>query len=162
MIVSDLKINKSSRHSKITGDFAERLVLYWLSKYGFECAFVDHVGLDIIAQNPHTKERMGISVKSRSRSAGTENSGLHIPLDNMPKLEAACQTFGCAPYFAIIVDGADTITAFILSKDKLIEISPPGSKVISWKMTPAWIKKYHADADIKTFRCITSTPSWWA
>lgn len=62
------KIAKRSRHSKITGDFAERLVLYWLSKYGFECAFVDHTGLDVIARNPHTGELMGISVKSRARS----------------------------------------------------------------------------------------------
>jgi len=42
-----MEIKKSSRHSKTTGDFAERLVLYWLSKYGFECTYVDHVGVDI-------------------------------------------------------------------------------------------------------------------
>ena len=71
-----MKISKSSRHSKITGDFAERLVLYWLSKHGFECALVDHTGLDIIARNPANKELMGISVKSRSRNAGTENTVL--------------------------------------------------------------------------------------
>ncbi len=35
-------INKSTRHSKNTGDFAENLVLYILSKHGFECANVDH------------------------------------------------------------------------------------------------------------------------
>ncbi len=39
-----MELSKSSRHSKITGDFAEHLVLYWLSKYGFECAKVDHTG----------------------------------------------------------------------------------------------------------------------
>ena len=71
-----MKISKSSRHSKITGDFAERLILHWLSKYGFECAYVDHTGLDIIARNPSTDELMGISVKSRSRSAGDEGSVL--------------------------------------------------------------------------------------
>lgn len=30
-----MKITKSTRHAKITGDFGETLVLYWLSKYGF-------------------------------------------------------------------------------------------------------------------------------
>jgi hypothetical protein len=35
-----MEIKKSSRHSKITGDFAERPVLYWLSKCRFECAYV--------------------------------------------------------------------------------------------------------------------------
>jgi hypothetical protein len=55
-------IHKSSRHSKITGDFAENLILYWLSKYGFECAKVDHTGIDLLARNPVNDELMGISV----------------------------------------------------------------------------------------------------
>jgi transposase InsO family protein len=67
-----MKIKKSTRHAKITGDFGEALVLYWLSKYGFECAAVDHTGIDIIARNPHTKEVMGISVMRRSRNEGAE------------------------------------------------------------------------------------------
>lgn len=53
-----MQINKSTRHTKITGDFGETVVLCWLSKYGFECAPVDHTGIDIIANNPHTKEVM--------------------------------------------------------------------------------------------------------
>ena len=64
---SMMDILKSSRHSRITGDFGEALVLYWLSKYGFECARIDHTGIDLIARNPHMHELMGISVKSRSR-----------------------------------------------------------------------------------------------
>jgi len=51
-------IVKSTRHSKITGDFAEALVLYWLSRSGFECARVDHTGIDLIARNPDTNEFM--------------------------------------------------------------------------------------------------------
>ena len=101
-----MEIKKSSRHSKITGDFAERLILYWLSKHGFECAAVDHVGLDIIARNPHTGELMGISVKSRSRSTGKERTDLSIPTENLTKLDCACQSFGCRPYFAMVVDAA--------------------------------------------------------
>src|SRR5262249_20687715 len=57
---------KSSRHSKIAGDFAEALVLYWLSKYGYECARVDHTGIDLIAREPDGPV-MGISVKCRDR-----------------------------------------------------------------------------------------------
>ena len=41
--------NKSSRHSKITGDFAEGLILYLLSKHGFESVRVDHTGIDLIS-----------------------------------------------------------------------------------------------------------------
>jgi hypothetical protein len=40
-----MTIIKSTRHSKITGDFAEALVLYWLSRDAFECARVDHTGI---------------------------------------------------------------------------------------------------------------------
>jgi len=157
----NMEMKKSSRHAKITGDFAERFVLYWLSKYGFECALVDHVGLDIIARNPHNQELMGISVKCRSRVVGTETTSLNIPNDNLKKLDGACLAFGCKPYFALVIDGADIITAFILDKDHLLNTYPPGDKVISWKMHPSWIEKYHADKEIKTFRCSTSTPNWW-
>ena len=80
-----MELLKNSRHSKITGDFAEGLVLYWLSKYGFECAKIDHTGIDLIARNPHTNELMGISVKSRSRNIGKEANSVTIPNDNFEK-----------------------------------------------------------------------------
>ncbi len=156
-----MEMKKSSRHAKITGDFAERFVLYWLSKYGFECALVDHVGMDIIARNPHNQELMGISVKSRSRNLGTENTSLSIPNDNFEKLEAACRAFGCKPYFAIVVDGADTITTFIIDKSYLVSLFPPGRKVMSWKMSPSWLGKYQTNKNIKIFKCSTSTSCWW-
>ncbi len=156
-----MKIVKSSRHSKITGDFAERLILYWLSKHGFECALVDHVGLDIIARNPHTQEVMGISVKCRSRNAGTDGSSLSIPNDNLIKLDTACKAFNCTPYFAVVIDEADSITAFILSKVHLTSISPPGKEVISWKMRKTSIALYEVDPEIKIFKFSTGTSNWW-
>jgi len=97
--MASIQISKSSRHSKITGDFGEALVLYWLSKHGFECASVDHTGIDLIARNPHTKEVMGISVKGRTRNAGTELDSVSIPKDNFEKAALACQAFGCAFVF---------------------------------------------------------------
>lgn len=156
-----MKIAKSSRHSKITGNFAERLVLYWLSKHGFECALVDHVGLDIIARNPHNQEVMGISVKSRSRNTGTDGSSLNIQNDNLEKLDAACQAFNCKPYFALVVDEADSITAFILTQAHLVSLFPPGKAVISWKMRKTNITQYEIDPEIKTFRFSTATGNWW-
>ena len=98
----------SSRHAKITGDFAEALVLYWLSRDGFECARVDHTGIDLIARNPYTGELMGISVKSRSRlREGSGEESVTIPNDNFEKVEEACAAFGCVPYFAVVVDAKD-------------------------------------------------------
>ena len=69
-------MGKSSRHAKITGNFGEALVLYWLSKRGFECANVDHTGIDIIARRPSSEEVLGISVKCRSRTLARVESSV--------------------------------------------------------------------------------------
>jgi len=97
---------KSERHSKIAGDFGEHMILYWLSKNGFETLHIDHVGIDIIAAKGNN--RWGISVKSRSRQAGTEYSSVNIADKNdMTKISRACRTFGCKPYVAVVVDCPD-------------------------------------------------------
>ena len=155
------EINKSSRHSKITGDFAEGLVLYWLSKHGFETARVDHTGIDLIAKNPVTNELMGISVKSRSRKVGTEKDYLGIPNGNFEKVDKACEAFGCVPYFAILVDAIDTITIYILSKEKLLEMHPIGKTLSAWKMSENYTEKYKSDKDIKIIEFKSETLNWW-
>ncbi len=156
-----MELNKSTRHSRITGDFAESLVLYWLSKYGFECANIDHTGIDIIARNPHTGEVMGISVKSRSRNAGTESTHVSITADNFGKARAACNAFGCVPYFAIVVDAADTINCFIVSMEHLLEIHPVGKRASSWAMSEQWLERYRSDPLIMRFEFTSRTPRWW-
>ena len=109
-------MKKRTRHSKITGDFAEALVLYWLSRDGSECARVDHTGIDLIARNPHTRELLGVSVKSRSRYVGTESVSVNLPRKGFDKAREACKAFGCIPYYAIVVDAAaDVIRCFLLS-----------------------------------------------
>ena len=156
-----MKINKSTRHAKITGDFGETLVLYWLSKYGFECAPVDHTGIDIIARNPHTQEVMGISVKSRSRAEGTEEDYVSIPNDNFDKADAACRAFGCVPYFAVVVDAGDRIRGFVLPMARLLTLSPKGKTAVSWKMSDRHLRQYESEPDIKTFEFKTKTIKWW-
>ena len=79
-----MKLAKSSRHSEITGDFGESILLYLLSRHGFECARVDHTGIDLIARRPNSREVLGISVKSRSRQTGTGRSHLALPHDGFP------------------------------------------------------------------------------
>lgn len=155
------EINKSSRHSKITGDFAEGLVLYWLSKHGFETARVDHTGIDLIARNPVTNELMGISVKSRSRQTGTEKDYLGIPNANFEKVDKACEAFGCVPYFAILVDAIDTITIYILSKGKLLEMFSMGKTISAWKMGDTDTAKYREDREIMVIEFKYETHNWW-
>lgn len=156
-----MKINKSSRHSKITGNFGEGLVLYWLSKHGFECADVDHTGIDIIARNPHTNELMGISVKSRSRNDGTEGTYVSIPNDNFDKAQKACMAFGCIPYFAIVVDEESKIRVFILSMEELLRIHPARNRVSAWTMGKNKIEEYYANPNIKIFEFDYKTHKWW-
>jgi len=131
-----MEMLKSTRHAKITGDFGEALVLYWLSRHGFECARVDHTGIDLIANNPATHERMGISVKTRSRNPGTGRTSVSIPVANIDKARTACDAFGCLPYFAVVVDADDLIRAFLLSADRLLALFTPGKSVCSWSMHP--------------------------
>lgn len=157
-----MKISKASRHSKITGDFGETLVLYWLSKYGFECAPVDHTGIDIIARNPNSeKEFMGISVKSRCRTEGSEDEYITIPNDNFEKAQKACAAFRCVPYFAIVVDAGDMIWAFILPMARLLELFPKGKRASGWKMTESHLNQYTEDSDIMSFEFRSKTTRWW-
>jgi len=156
-----MEIRKGSRHSKITGDFAESLVLYWLSKYGFECAKVDHTGIDLIARNNKTNEVMGISVKGRSRTEGTEKELVSIPNADFEKAQSACDAFDCKPYFAIVVDRRNKITMFILPMGKLLGLFRRGERSLGWKMTDKDLNEYRKDPDIRSVEFDYETIRWW-
>ncbi len=156
-----MEVTKSTRHSKITGDFSENLVLYWLSKYGFECTIVDHTGIDIIARNPNNNELMGISVKSRSRNTGKEKQYVSIPNEHFDKVIDACEAFGCIPYFAIVVDELDYIKVFITSMEHLLSLHPKRQKCSGWKMTDSWVKLYKKDPEIKVIEFQHKIERWW-
>ena len=154
-------MEKSSRHAKITGDFGEALVLYWLSRSGFECARVDHTGIDLIARRPRSDERLGISVKSRSRVPGTEADSVNIggPGD-LAKVAAACDAFQCVPYFAIVVDAAPRMSVFLLSMEHLTRLYPARTGLISWSMTPSRVKQYLADSSIRSLHFVIDSEKW--
>lgn len=152
-----MKMSKSSRHSKIVGDFGEALVLYWLSKYGAECARVDHTGIDLIAKMPNGKRPLGISVKSRTRSQGMEHDTVNISIDNFEKAQTACLAFGCIPYFAIVIDAGNIVRCFLLSMKHLFRVSPPIKKVLYWKMKDEDINRYKNDKNIVLIELHSST-----
>jgi Holliday junction resolvase-like predicted endonuclease len=143
-----LAIQKSSRHSKITGDFGEAFVLYWLSRRGYECARVDHTGIDLIARDPTSDTVLGISVKSRSRSDGAEGTALNLRKTDFEKARLACAAFHCTPFFAIVVDEVACIRAFLLSLDDVLRICPGGEKVSAWQMSEARLAQYRSDGAI--------------
>ena len=154
-------MKKSTRHSKITGDFAEALVLYWLSKYGYECARVDHTGIDLIARNPAGPEVMGISVKSRSRYDGTEKVSVNLRPDGFEKARRACEAFGCVPYYAVVVDGAEAIRGFLVPLTRLLEIAGGNSDGMRyWLMADRNLTAYRTDPLVQRFELHTVACSW--
>jgi len=157
-----MKITKSSGHSKLTGDFSEHLILYWLSKYGFECARVDHTGIDLIACNPKTKEPMGISVKSRCRYEGKEGQGVRVDIDGMKKARKACQDFRCQPYLAVVVDALDLIRCFVMPFATFYELYPRAKRNnVNWSMRKKRCAKYDDTPDVKQFDFTSATRQWW-
>ena len=83
-----MDLDKSTRFQKIAGDFGEALFLYWLSKYGFEAATIDHTGIDLLAYHKGTKERFGISIKTRTRKEGTENDTINLRQSELEKIRS--------------------------------------------------------------------------
>ena len=156
-----MKIKKSTRHSKIAGDYFEHFVLYWLSKYGFECARVDHTGIDLIANNPKTKEKIGISVKGRTRIEGKEKGYVKISIGSIEKTKNACKAFGCKPYFSIVVDAQPISRCFILSLQHLLKVSPPTKSAVNWSMAPKKVDEYYNDRKIKIIEFENRVRSWW-
>jgi hypothetical protein len=156
------KGGKSTRHAKITGDFAEGLVLYWLSCYGYECARVDHTGIDLIARDPSTSERMGISVKSRSRYEGTEKGSVNLPMDGFQKAKDACDAFGCVPYYAIVVDGGRVIRCHLVSLEHLGEVAGKSQvrPMWYWGMSDRHLAKYREDRAVRRFELQVDTCNW--
>ena len=153
-----LRFEKSSRHAKITGDFGESLILYWLSKHGYECAPVDHTGIDIIARQPRSRNVLGISVKSRSRAPGTERTHVNISREEFVKVRRACHAFKCVPYFAIVIDAGATTWAFLLPMKRLSKICS-GKRVAVWQMGESHLRKYYADPNIRVIE-LNNTRHW--
>lgn len=139
---------KSTRHAKITGDFGEAAILYCLSTSGFECARVDHTGIDLVARSATQSQPWGISVKARSRSPGTENTHLNLYKKDFPKLEAACKAFGCIPYVGLVFDSSDFLRLYLLSLAHLRELVPGGEKVSAWPMSASRVAAYAKDPEI--------------
>lgn len=155
-----MDIAKSTRHSHITGLFAETFVLYWLSRDGFECSRIDHTGIDLLAENCRAGEFMGISVKSRSRYAGNESVSISWKPDYQ-KVERACQAFRCKPYYAIVADTGDRIRIFLLSKEHFLRVAKQGKNTVHWGMTQKCLDLYGSDPQIKCVEFAISVNCWW-
>jgi Holliday junction resolvase-like predicted endonuclease len=97
---------KQTRAPKQIGDFGEGLVTYALIRKGYEVAYVDHVGADLIAEKEGN--RIAISVKTRLFKHGsTESKMFCIEHSHLEKLETFSEQFALQPVFALVVCLAD-------------------------------------------------------
>lgn len=158
-------INKGLRHSKIVGDFGEQLVCNWLSRSGWEVVLVDHTGIDIIAFHRKSGKRIGITVKSRTRSAGTEKDTVNIfktMKDDRKKVTQACSYFACKPWIAIYVEKSDSADLFLTSLenyDKKYQLNA-GKAIEDWKMGEKYLQKYAQDSGVHHLRLKVESHNW--
>lgn len=163
---SKIDIEKSTRHQKIIGNMGEHLVCNWLSRSGFEVAVVDHTGIDLIAYDPKSKERMGITVKSRTRNL-RETESVNV-FDNRKKdrekVQDICRAFSCAPWIAIYVekkDSADLFMTSLTNYDANYRTSE-GKSVDDWKMSPKWIRAYDQDEKVMHIHLSFEAVNWFS
>jgi Holliday junction resolvase-like predicted endonuclease len=163
-----MEITKSSRHPKIIGDFGEKLICNWLSRSGFEVTVVDHTGIDIIAYNPWADQRLGITVKSRTRDRGKEENGVSIfsyqkEKSDRQKLSDACKAFACVPWIGVYVETTESADIYLTSLKNYDEKyrGREGKAIDGWKMRKKDKERYEKDPDVKHIRIDFHATDWW-
>lgn len=162
-----MEIVKSSRHQKIIGDFGENLICNWLSRSGFEVILVDHTGIDIIAYNSSKNQRLGITVKSRTRDIGKEEEPVNIfsyqkGKNDRKKLLDACKAFACEPWISVYVETLEFADVYLTSLENY-DKKYRGKKeraVDDWKMKKKDKERYNKDHDVKHIRIEFHTANW--
>lgn len=163
-------IEKSSRHRHIVGRFGEYLVCNWLSRSGFEVCIVDHTGLDLIAYHPRRDQRLGITVKARTRLPGTERDSVHFFREakndqgksDRDKLRDACKAFSCEPWIVVYAEcdaHADLFLTSLANYDKKYRVAE--KKVDGWTMTEKRTKEYGSDPETRHIRIEFKGVHWW-
>jgi hypothetical protein len=125
-----------------------------LSRSGFEVSVVDHTGMDVIAYHPSTKQRLGITVKSRTRKAGTEMDSVNLfqrAKNDRQKLLDACEAFSCEPWIAIYAECDAHADLFLTSLENYdTRYGTRGENAIDgWRMTEKHTKEYGTDSKVK-------------
>lgn len=129
----------------------------WLSKYGFACNSTDHDGINFIAHNPYTQERLGLLVKSCWRKQGREQEPVEILLSEIENARRACSETDCTPYISLAIDTQDIIRIFTTSLTHLQEMFPSGEIRSCWQMTDRYLAEYEQDPEIYSFELPTTT-----
>jgi len=128
---------------------------------------VDHTGIDIIAYNLTTKQRLGITVKSRTRSAGKEEAAVNLfsyqkGRDDRQKLLDACEAFGCEPWIAVYVECLDSVDLYLTSLKNYDEKyrGKEGKAIDKWKMRRKDKVQYEKDTNVKHIQIHFQAKNW--
>ena len=162
-----MSIEKSSRHQHIIGKFGEYLLCNWLSRTGFEVSLVDHTGLDVIAYDPKTKHRLGITVKSRTRNIGKETTHVNVfsyrrGKNDRRKLNDACKAFNAEPWIAVYVETSEFADLYLTSLEHYDDVYRvrEGLAIDTWKMSSKHKAKYDNDKDVKHIKAEFEQDHW--
>jgi hypothetical protein len=161
-----VEIDKSTRHSKIIGEFGEAFLCNWLSRSGFEVAIVDHTGLDVIAYHPKTNRRLGITVKSRTRDTGKETDSVTVFSNNKQpgdreKLLEACTAFACEPWIAVYVETAKAADLYLMSLEQFeTDCKKKSCAIGAWKMSKKHKLGYETNKDVQHICVEFKVPNW--
>jgi hypothetical protein len=144
----------------------EHLFCNWLSRSAFEVALLDHTGIDLIAFDPRTQKRMGVTVKSRTRHL-RETESVNIfnnRKKDREKILAACEAFGCEPWIAVYVETRNFADLYLTSLANYdAKYQSKGDKAIDdWKMTPNWIEAYRKDSLVMHLHLSFEVTRWFA
>ena len=121
--------------------------------------------MDVIAYNPLTKRRLGITVKSRTRIFGTEKENIFLfkrIKKDREKLVDACEAFQCEPWIAVYTECDKDADLFLTSlanyeaKYKKKEI-----KTNAWEMTQKYRSAYEKDSEVRHIRITFEANNWW-
>ena len=162
-----MEFKKGPRHNEIIGECGKHILLNWLSRSGVEGCMVDHPGLDVIAYHPAMKQRLGITVKSRTRTAGAENSSVNLMSyskgkDDRQKLLDACKAFSCEPYLAIYIETSDSSDLFLTSLENYDKKyrSKEWKTLDDWKMGETFFLQYDNDDEVRHVHMIFDRNNW--
>jgi len=159
-------IVKGPRHQKIIGEFGELLICNWLSRSGFEVEVIDHTGIDIIAYHRGSDKRLGITIKSRTRTGDRENSSVNVfsyqnGKDDRQKALDACKAFNCELWIGIYVEATDYADLYLTSEANYdAKYRKPKRAIDDWKMGPRHLKTYASDPAVQHLRFVFQEGNW--
>jgi len=160
-----LKVEKGTRHTKIVGIFGEYVVCNWLSRSGYEASVIDHTGMDLIAYDPKTRRRLGITVKSRTRGSGKETASVNIfknKHQDREKLLKACKAFGCDPWIAVYVECEKDAELYLISLAHYDGTYRSKKKrvVDAWSMSQKSKQEYDLDLEVASIHSTFEHRMW--